>query len=890
MCLAADFLSCAFDYTSAKFITYSEIPENQSYLNWTTLMRYRSDVEDNEIPVIESTEQQLTTLDNDDMRFVNRESIALIWCDVQVDERNEAFVNDVQQTKAILRELNDFVHFCSNETDCVAHVKTFKTETIILIISGSYASEKLLDDMHTLRHVDTIFIFYMEKSKYEASPVLQNPKYTKIGGIFDEQESLKRNIIKAVRAIERQSAIFALYDSKKQKTARNIDRENGSFLWLQLIKEVIQQMSITIETPGSANVRDSTSKQEMLNICRAYYRGNKREMKNIDEFEQTYTANQAIHWYTRNSFIFKLINKALRTEDVEALYNYRFYVVDLCACLAENCDLLREYACSSPSDKLKLYSGRKLSREEIQRLKDSEGQLISMNAFFSTSRNKNVAEVFAGIGNVSVALQELESVIFEIEVDLVSDQHVVLADISFYSAFKDEEEILFDLATVFEIEAMTCIDTDVPSDRVWTCRMKTSSRSSVVAQDYIQFQREQIKKHNDIVIVFGSLLYDMGAWSKAKAYCQRLLSQMPCNAHVLFELGRAHYGLCEFEQALECFAQAFTLSMADKPPSLAHAATIQCYIGHVRRLQSTYHSALISYEDSLEKYKQAGMDNQVPIANVLSGIGCVHDNLGDSALALQYFREAFEITIQLTPADHQDVIVCYARISLALSHMGEYDEALRSAEIALDIGKRILPKKSATFSTILNNIGKLLYKKGDYKQALARHLEDLDIDRDVLTHGNMYDLAIRYNNIGKIFYRTGKYSEAYEQYEKALIIHQKTLPNDHVYIAYTLKNMGELFLAQDKLDQSTDYLHHALEMYERIFSDNLLHPEKAKCIYLIGQLYEARLDHQTAISFYRQAHSIWKSVLVAQHPDLTLSPRKMSQLFWKLLRRSIRQK
>lgn len=102
-----------------------------------------------------------------------------------------------------------------------------------------------------------------------------------------------------------------------------------------------------------------------------------------------------------------------------------------------------------------------------------------------------------------------------------------------------------------------------------------------------------------------------------------------------------------------------------------------------------------------------------------------------------------------------------------MSHVGEYDETLRSAEIALDIGKRILSKKSAMFSTILNNIGRLLYKKkGDYEQALARHLEDLEMDRDVLTHENMYDLAIRYNNIGKIFYRTGRYSEAYEQYEK----------------------------------------------------------------------------------------------------------------------------
>ncbi|CAF1671234.1 unnamed protein product, partial [Didymodactylos carnosus] len=113
-----------------------------------------------------------------------------------------------------------------------------------------------------------------------------------------------------------------------------------------------------------------------------------------------------------------MINKALRTEDVEALYTYRFYIADLCACLAENSKLLREYT-STPT--LKVYRGMKQSREETERLKDSIGQLISANAFLSASRTKEVAQVYAAVGNNASAHNDLESVIFEIEVDLKAE-------------------------------------------------------------------------------------------------------------------------------------------------------------------------------------------------------------------------------------------------------------------------------------------------------------------------------------------------------------------------------------------------------------------------------------------------------------------------------------
>lgn len=62
----------------------------------------------------------------------------------------------------------------------------------------------------------------------------------------------------------------------------------------------------------------------MLDASREYYRDNRSELERINQFERTYRCEDAIQWYTKNSFVYRLINKALRTKDIEQLYIIRY--------------------------------------------------------------------------------------------------------------------------------------------------------------------------------------------------------------------------------------------------------------------------------------------------------------------------------------------------------------------------------------------------------------------------------------------------------------------------------------------------------------------------------------------------------------------------------------
>ena len=43
----------------------------------------------------------------------------------------------------------------------------------------------------------------------------------------------------------------------------------------------------------------------MLDLCAAYYRNNPTYLRDIDEFRHTYTEDQALSWYTRESFVYR---------------------------------------------------------------------------------------------------------------------------------------------------------------------------------------------------------------------------------------------------------------------------------------------------------------------------------------------------------------------------------------------------------------------------------------------------------------------------------------------------------------------------------------------------------------------------------------------------------
>jgi hypothetical protein len=152
-------------------------------------------------------------------------------------------------------------------------------------------------------------------------------------------------------------------------------------------------------------------------------------------------------WYSKQSFVYRLVNKALRTEDIDVLYTFRVYITHLRAKIALEHDELRRKCRNTKSCMVRLYRGLKMTNAEIHQMRDNNGGLISMNGFFSTSRSKEQALKFA---TKKSQRNDVVEVLLEIDGNINSDK-MIFADIAHYSAFPEEQEVLFDLASIFKI-------------------------------------------------------------------------------------------------------------------------------------------------------------------------------------------------------------------------------------------------------------------------------------------------------------------------------------------------------------------------------------------------------------------------------------------------------
>jgi hypothetical protein len=85
------------------------------------------------------------------------------------------------------------------------------------------------------------------------------------------------------------------------------------------------------------------------------------------------------------------VNKALRVEDMELLFQFRFYIIDLCKQLKKGWLYAQSLGLTETTSIV--YRGGKLAVNEINALQP--GHLITTNGFLSTTRNINIAYLFA---------------------------------------------------------------------------------------------------------------------------------------------------------------------------------------------------------------------------------------------------------------------------------------------------------------------------------------------------------------------------------------------------------------------------------------------------------------------------------------------------------------
>lgn len=146
-------------------------------------------------------------------------------------------------------------------------------------------------------------------------------------------------------------------------------------MYTQILKKIL--LTITF---NDGHIKD------FLTYSRIELDGNYKELRNVDKIEKEYRKHEPVWWYTCETFMYSMLNKALRTMDVEIIVQMGFFVLDL----HNNIAVLhsKQFNGYNSSNSFTVYRGQVLPNIDFDQLKNKHGGLLAFNNFLSTSKNR----------------------------------------------------------------------------------------------------------------------------------------------------------------------------------------------------------------------------------------------------------------------------------------------------------------------------------------------------------------------------------------------------------------------------------------------------------------------------------------------------------------------
>jgi len=666
----------------------------------------------------------------------NLETFSIFWLDEQVDKTEEN-----RNTQLILREIINHLKTFDDQQECYQRILSLSQEDRLILIVSGRCGRQLVPQIHHLRQVSSIYVYCMDKKANE----LWTKDFTKIKSVIGELKDL----IHVIRQ-DQQSRV-------KIEEPLSINLLNGNFIHSLILTDVLIRMK-SIES----------DKKQLIQLCKREYQNNQKELEFVREFEKDYRADKALWWYSRDSFLYRMLNKALRVQNIDLLFLFRFVIGDIY-------QQLKVYQQQSP---IRVYRGQVMSTDELNTLRQSTDNFISINSFFSTSTNRDRA---LGFLNSSKIPGDLCRVLFIIDADPQIVKSKPFADISSLSEFSDECEVLFMIGSIFRLIKIE----EMENEEILMIHMELCGDDEHDLKELFDHMKNKFGDENEEVNLcsFGQVLHEMGKYDSAEKIYHRLLSELPSNdpslGYLYYNLGMVTLDKAAYDFSLEWFEESLVIEEQKGSSNYVNIGNLYNCIGESYRGKGELERALENYNKAIELFRNANDEDNSNMAGFYNNIAIIYDEQNKYTEALDYYKKSLATMIQHLPSNHPNVAACHINIGGVYYQLNEYDLAMEHVQQSLEIRLKSLP--------------------GDHP-----------------------DIAGSHNNIGLVYSNLNKYDLAMEHVQQSLEIRLKSLPDDHPNIATSYRNIGLIHEKKCEWKQALELFEKALNIYEHAFSSQ--HP------------------------------------------------------------------
>lgn len=717
------------------------------------------------------------------------QSFILIWVD---STANEADPNIKKILKIIYQAVN-LVKIYQDPNLCYGFLKTLTEEKVFLIVAGPL-TQTLIPRVHPLIVVDKIFVFCGAKTKYEALTKTW-PKIKIVSTkIHDICVSVKNVVNQCIQNL------IGMSFTKPQTDAHDncLNRLEPSFMYTELFKKIIINMK-----------HGSRTRDYFVQFARNKYADNPTELNIIEEFERDYRNENAIWWYTRECFIYHMMNRALRLLEADIIVNMGFFIHDLHKNIEKLC---RTQASFYRGKRFKVFRGQGLSKTDHEKLMNIQGGLLGFNSFLSTSIQRDTSFAFA---QVAARMENTVGILFIMNIDpkLASTPFAKVNGVSY---FPRENEIIFSMHTIFRVDKIEPVES---CSNLFTVYLSSTAEVDKELHHLTQaIEREFNSKGWDPL---AKMLIKVDQIDKAEELYQALLGHevdIYDKAHYNHQLGVIHYQKGNYTKAIEYHNIGIQIYKEVLPEYHIDLATAFSNLGLVYDRLGEYEMALNHYKEAL--HIQNNIDaNNLDLAVTYNNIGMAYDNLGEYALALEYYKKSLDIQRNAFQENHPEVARLYSNIGLVCNHLGEYEEGIKNCTAAIAIQNRTLPQDHLDLGTSHNNLGLLLDNMRQYPNALSNYERAISIFLKKL-QPNHLTLATSYNNIGLLYKKMTSYNKAIQYYEKGLEIEMKVLRPDHPNLGTSYNNLAWMYRSICDYRKSLTYFNKALPILEKTLSQH----------------------------------------------------------------------
>ncbi|CAF3171051.1 unnamed protein product [Rotaria socialis] len=311
------------------------------------------------------TTNTIVSLNSRQTKRCMTQNYLLIWVDQNIDENTKDCRDTLAQLRAVVSEVN----ICTTPERCVEFLNEVDDRRAFVISSGALG-KSLVHDIHGMSKVDAIYIFCGSKALHEAWA----KDWPKIRGVFNSIKPICESLKKVAHECDHDSILMSFVPKQAMTGGAtgsdqdNLDQLPASYMYSVIFKDIILEIDDD----------DKKSVNTLVRFCRE--KGIPEQ--EINEFKRNYHQESAVWWYTKEIFLYGMLNRGLRSLDMEAMSKLGFFIRKLHLELEQ----LHKEQSASFKKSFTVYRGQGLSQQDFQKLMDSKGGLLSFNNFLSASK------------------------------------------------------------------------------------------------------------------------------------------------------------------------------------------------------------------------------------------------------------------------------------------------------------------------------------------------------------------------------------------------------------------------------------------------------------------------------------------------------------------------